>query len=85
MPDGSKTTYHTQFGKSRRVSTQDTVLYSLSTMHDYCVFFPATAADWGERPISDTTMPRIQQLMLKKMILASHSPGTNVEFPRNSS
>jgi len=35
--------------------------------------------------MSDTTIPRIQQFMPKKAILASHSPGTKVEWPRNSS
>lgn len=35
--------------------------------------------------MSDTTIPRIQQFMPKKAIPASHSPGTKVEWPRNSS
>ena len=35
--------------------------------------------------ISDTTIPRIQQFMPKKRTLATQSPGTKVDCPRNSS
>jgi hypothetical protein len=39
----------------------------------------------GWRAISDTTIPRIQQFMPKKRRLATQSPGTKVDCPRNSS
>lgn len=35
--------------------------------------------------MSEMMMSKIQVLMAKNSMLANQSPGTNVEFPRNSS
>lgn len=45
----------------------------------------AELASLPRRRTSLTTIPRIQQLIRKKIMLASQSPGTNVERPKNSS
>lgn len=39
----------------------------------------------GWLAMSDTTIPKIQQFMPKKRTLATQSPGTKVDLPRNSS
>lgn len=50
-----------------------------------CFFVGVVLADRLPVPTSLIMMPRIQILTAKNTKDASHRPGTNVEWPRNSS
>lgn len=57
----------------------------ISLWEDYLIFRSRNAPSPPNPRISCTMSPRIQQLTPKNTALANQSPGTKVEFPKNSS